>query len=81
MATGDVSLFYLGTIFRAESPFELLYKVGGWGGGICSFLARPPPLPTTVSVSWFERFQTLSNRGNSPVPKSVSKSRPWESGR
>lgn len=33
MATGDVSLFYLGTIFRAESPFELLYKVEGRGGG------------------------------------------------
>lgn len=46
MATGDVSLFYLGTIFRAESPFELLYKVGGWGEGGNLLLPRAPsPTP------------------------------------
>lgn len=67
--------------FGPRVPSSCCKRWGVSGGGICSFLVRPPPLPTTVSVSWFERFQTLSNRGNSPVPKSVSKSRPWESGR
>lgn len=53
-----------------------------WGvGGICFFLVPPPPLPTRVSVPCFERFQNLSSRGISPVPESVSRSRPWELGR